>query len=107
MHKIDSGTVTYSCIPGVMTGTITPISQSINTVSSYKLSVTTKNSLIIGSYINIVVPSTITLTSSSCTSTTASGTCAVSGHNITLTLSSSLAASTVVEFTLNLQSANS
>ena len=96
-YKIDTRTNTYSTNAGVMTATISPLSQPINSASSYKFTITTINNLVSGSYINVVVPSELTASSGSCTSTTVVGaTCSSSQNNVTLVLNSAVAGATAI-----------
>lgn len=90
----------YNCNPGVMTGALTPGSLSINAISTYSLSLTTVNNLVSGSFINLIVPSNLVI-SSTCNVIGAS--CAYSSNNITVTFSSARPAGT---FNINFQIKN-
>ena len=104
IYNIDSGSYTYSCASGSLTGTVAPSNLLVNAVTPYVLTLTIANALVSGSFVNVVVPTGLTI-SGTCSSNVAA-TCAWSGQNVTLTPTSNIPAGSQVQMTFTVRNLN-
>ena len=101
-YDIDSSTVTIAPGTGILTGlSVNAASTTVNDQTTYSIGFTTANALIVGSYIGVTFPSSVSLAmSGNCSSNINVLSCAIVNNNyVNFTVSGALAANTPVVLT--------
>ena len=101
-YAVETRSITYSCVSGVITNaSANPTNSIVNTITTYTIVFTIKNRLQATSFINVIFPSQLVIQIGTATCAMPGHSCAVlSGSNITVTVASAIAASSTLTITV-------